>query len=90
MPQPILCHGHGGKVHHRHGADLHCSPECAAQHRAAQQIFEQVLKDTGFRQVSDVPNLWQREGVHLSIEEVMREGLDSALARHRQAVEERL
>lgn len=90
MPQPVLCHGHGGKVPHRRGADLHCSHECAEQHRAAQSIFEQVLKDTGFSQSKETPNLWQRDGVHLSIEEVMREGLDSTLARHREAVNARL
>ena len=90
MPRPLQCHGHGGDFVHRRGADLHCSHECAEQHRAAQLIFEQVLRDTGFSQVKEVPNLWQREGVHLSIEEVMREGIDPTLARHRAAVEARL
>jgi hypothetical protein len=86
----MLCHGHGGKVSHRRGADLYCSKECAEQHRAAQSIFEQVLRDTGFSQMKDVPNLWERDGVHLSIDEVLREGLDSTLARHREAVDARL
>ena len=90
MPQPILCHGHGGTVPHRVGADLHCSKECEEQHRAAQQLMEQALRDTGFNQSQEVPNLWERQGVHISIEEVLREGLDSTLARHREAVQERL
>ena len=73
MPQPLRCHGHGGDFAHRRGADLNCSKECEAQLRAAQSIFEKVLEDTGFSRVQEVPNIWKREGVHLSIEEVMRE-----------------
>lgn len=90
MPQPILCHGHGGKVPHRRGADLHCSKECEAQHRAAQQLFEAALQDTGFSQVKETPNLWLKDGVHVSIEQVMREGFRQTLDQHRESVEARV
>jgi hypothetical protein len=85
MPANKLCHGHAGPFTHTHGADLHCSSECAGQHRAAQQIFEKALTDAGFNQVKEIPNLWERDGVRISIEQVMREGMDETLARHRSA-----
>jgi len=90
MGQKLLCHGHAGHFSHRHGADIHCSKECEEQHHAVQQFLEKALRDTGFNQRKDVPNLWERDGVHISIEEVMREGLDPTLARHREAVNARL
>ena len=87
MAGRLFCHGHGGQFAHRRGADLHCSNECAGQHRAAQQLFERALSDAGFHQSQDVPNLWELDGVHISIEQVMREGMDQTLARHRAAVQ---
>lgn len=87
MPKVLQCHGDGGLFPHRHGADLHCSEECAGQHRVAQTLFEQSLSHAGFHQVKEIPNLWERDGVHISIEKVMREGLDQTLAEHRAALE---
>lgn len=52
-------------------------------------MFEATLADTGFIQVKEIPNLWVKDGVHVSIDEVMREGLHPTLARHQQAVRER-
>lgn len=90
MAQPLHCHGHAGQFRHQHGADLHCSHECREQYRAAQLMFEEALRQAGFSQVKDVPNLWLKDGVHLSIDEVIREGMDQTLAKHRAAVEARL
>jgi hypothetical protein len=66
---------------------LHCSEECASQHRADQAVSEEALRNAGFHQVESIPNLWELDGVHISIEKVMREGLDQTLAEHREAVE---
>ena len=88
--QALLCHGCGGSFPHRHGAGLFCSQECEEQHRAAQEIMEEALRAAGFNQSADVCNLWERDGVHISIEKVMREGLHQALAQHQRAVDERL
>ena len=90
MAQPLLCHGHAGSFPHRRGVGLHCSKECEARHLTDKQIVEEQLKHAGFTQVKEVPNLWERDGVHLSIEEAMREGLDSTLARHQDVVASRV
>jgi hypothetical protein len=82
----LHCHGHGASFPHRAGADLHCSEECAGQHRAAESLFVKALQNAGFHQSEAVPNLWERDGVQISIEQVMREGMDETLARHRAAV----
>lgn len=49
-------------------------------------MFQKSLEAVGFTQVSDVPNLWVKDAVHISLEQVMREGLDETLARHREVV----
>lgn len=43
-------------------------------------MIEEALGKAGFSQMKDVPNLWEKDGMHLSIEKVIREGLDQALA----------
>lgn len=88
--QSLHCHGHAGLFPHRHGAGIHCSPECEAQHRADQLAAEAELQKAGFTQSKEIPNLWELNGVHISIEEVLREGMDKTLALHRAAVAERL
>lgn len=80
------CHGCGASFQNRKGADLHCSKECEGQHQAAQSMFQKSLEAAGFTQVADVPNLWVKNEVHISLEQVMREGLDETLARHREVV----
>jgi hypothetical protein len=80
------CHGCGAHFQNRKGADLHCSDECAGQHQAAQTMFQESLTKAGFVQVANVPNLWVKDAVHISMEQVMREGLDETLARHREVV----
>jgi hypothetical protein len=90
MAQPgFRCHGCARAFHHRSGADLHCSKECEERHRADQQAMESALKNAGFHQLKEIPNLWERDGVHLSIEQVMRNGFDQSLAEHRRAIKER-
>jgi hypothetical protein len=90
MASQFLCHGCGGLFSHRHGAGLHCCNQCESQHVAVKEQTEEVLKQAGFHQNADVCNLWELNGVHISIEQVMREGMDETLARHRAAVTERV
>lgn len=82
MAQPFNCRGGDHRFSHRHGADLHCGPECAAQYAAEHQELEARLAREGFTQHKEAPNLWVKDDVHISIEQVMHEGLDSALAGH--------
>lgn len=89
MARQLLCHGCGGLFFHRHGAGLHCLDQCEAQHVAVKKETEQALRKAGFNQSVDICNLWELDGVHISIEQVMREGMDETLARHRAAVRDR-
>jgi hypothetical protein len=85
----VFCHGCEKATISHQGGDVFCSDECRKQHAAAKLMFEAVLKDTGFVQSKDVPNLWARDGVHISIEEVMRSGIKETLARHQASCEAR-
>ncbi|HLW79301.1 MAG TPA: hypothetical protein VKU44_06845 [Terriglobia bacterium] len=83
------CHGCGGQFQHRPGADLFCSAACREKHEARQDDAEGQLRTAGFRRYLSTPNLWEKGGVVISIEQVLREGLDHALNRHAQALEQR-
>jgi len=83
------CHGCGQPFAHQPGADLFCSPECAKAHAARQDEAEAQLKAAGFRRYLAAPNLWEKGGTVISIEQVLREGLDHALTAHARALEAR-
>lgn len=89
MPQPLHCHACGRLFPHRRGADLYCSPKCEAQDKAAHGLMQIALHDAGFSQVKEVPNLWLKDGVHISTDEVLREGLAPTLAKHQAVVNDR-
>ncbi len=93
MPQPKLCHGCGKTFTPDPatggGAQLYCSMACAleAQNRNTQIVAG--LKAAGFEQNAEVPNLWAKDGVSVSIEELMHHGLEAVLQRHRRIVAEK-
>jgi len=89
MHKPLVCHHCGlPAVERRHGGDLTCSPDCQENFHKARAAAEDALRASGFTQHVDVPNLWGKDGVHLSIDQVIREGFEPSLALHGETVQE--
>lgn len=80
-----MCVGCGENFPHVPGADLYCSGDCRKEHEAALAEAAKVLLSEGFSRVKATPNLFHRDGVAISIEQVMDEGIESTLAAHDRA-----
>lgn len=82
----VACHSCEAIKVSPHGGDIHCSPECRKQAEAIRVVMADTLDFHGFTPVAAVPNLFVKDGVHISIEEALREGIEKTLARHKEAV----
>ncbi len=79
----LICH-HCGRPHdNRLGGDITCSPECRERFAKAQKAAAEKLTAAGFVQNAEIPNLWAKNGVHISIEQVIREGFEKTVAAHK-------
>lgn len=81
----MLCHHCRRRKASPHGGDVTCSPACRRGLAKARQEAEGKLSQLGFMQVAHVLNLWEKGGVHISLDQVIREGIDTTLARHTEA-----
>ena len=88
MAKPVRCLHCGRPKVSKLGGDLTCSPDCRKAFEARRVSAEAALRDNGFTQYPEIPNLWAKDGVHLSIDQVIREGIEKALARHSDAATE--
>lgn len=87
MPQkPPVCHHCGKPVPREHGGDLTCGPDCRSRFLSAREASSTELRALGFTEHAETPDLWGKDGVHISIDQVIREGLEETLARHAEAV----
>jgi hypothetical protein len=87
MPAELKCHSCGRPHVSQLGGDLHCSPAC--QQAAADQVADvcKQMEACGFYP-GEVANLWEKGGIHISLEQVMREGLEATLQKHADALAE--
>jgi hypothetical protein len=81
----LLCAGCGDKFPHAHGADRFCDDDCREDHKAALAEAERAILSNGFSRDEATPNLFHKDGVAISIEQVMDEGMDNVLAAHDRA-----
>jgi hypothetical protein len=68
------------------GADLHCSPKCARDYETAKIDTAALLVEQGFALHGEIPNLFVKDGVHVSLEQVMHEGFQRTLEAHSHAL----
>lgn len=88
MPnKPPVCHHCGKPVPRELGGDLTCSADCRQRFAKARDASELQLRSAGFTQHAEIPSLWAKDGVHISIDQVTREGFEETLARHAEAVQ---
>lgn len=65
-----------------------CSDGCAIAYQSDIEKAATSLAANGFERSPETPNLYTKDGVSLTVEEVMNEGLGSSLARHTAIVAE--
>lgn len=65
-----------------HGDGLYCSASCAAQHKTLLAAAEKALAEEGFKAHIDIKNLYGKNGVYISIEDVVSRGIEKVLAEH--------
>jgi protein-arginine kinase activator protein McsA len=68
------------------GAGLRCGPSCNAEYEAAVSQAVETLTAGGFTRSETTPNLFSKDNVNISIEQVIHEGIEAALASHDRAV----
>lgn len=90
MRRVLLCVGCRETFPHAPGADLFCGDDCRKEHKAALAEVEGDLLSKGFSRDKATPNLFHRDGVAVSIEQVMHEGMESVLAKHDRAKQQGL
>ena len=83
----LACRGGGHNFPGAVGADIHCSDRCRNAQTEAIERAISLLAQNGFTRHEDTPNLLSKDGVSLSLEQVMHEGAEKALERHGRAVE---
>lgn len=82
----VMCHHCKVRRVSHTGGDITCSPNCRKGLANTKVAAEQQLQTQGFTKHPRVLNLWGKGGVYLSTEQVIREGISSALARHQSTI----
>lgn len=76
------CHNCGNAFPHKPGVGLHCSQKCeAADNRKKAKIEESILKQ-GFKRNRKAPNVFTKNGVSITLEQVKLNGLKETLKAH--------
>lgn len=89
MAKALRCH-HCGRLHVSNlGGDLYCSPACRDEFAKRYAESEAALMTCGFQPVAGILNLWEKGGVHISLDQVIREGLHQTIGRHADALADR-
>jgi hypothetical protein len=73
-------------VPHQHGVDQFCSTKCREQYAADYAGAAMELGKRGFMHLSEPPNAFLKDGVSVTVEEVLHHGIDQVLSLHAGAV----
>jgi len=84
--QTLYCHGCGRQFPHKHGTGLYCSAGCEGETKTRQAVEEEKLKAAGFEQDVNSPHSWSKNGVAISVEQVLRSTHENVVAIHTEAV----
>jgi predicted ATP-dependent serine protease len=70
------------------GAGLCCGDDCQTEYAKHAETISDQLSAAGFEQSSEAPNMWSKDNVSITIEEVKHVGLDEAIRKHGAVVQE--
>lgn len=78
------CHGPkcGKAFPHQPGAGLFCSPRCEKAHRAHVERTAGQLVARGFKRNAKAPNVFTKDGISITQEQVKQHGLKEILKLH--------
>ncbi len=65
---------------------LFCSPACRDKYAADHLAIGKQLTEAGFSQHPDTPNMWLKQDVAITAEEVRNHGITKVLERHARAI----
>lgn len=82
----LACRSCGAVGSIQSGADLICGPECAADYATAGTEAVAALTQEGFSRDTTTPNLFWKDGVAVSLEQVVHEGFEKSVAAHQRSV----
>jgi hypothetical protein len=88
MKRDLSCRGCGDIFGRTPGAGLFCDADCEAEHIEQLKSICGQLVEAGFIQSEEAPNMWSKDNVSITIEEVKHVGLDEAIRRHGAVVQE--
>jgi hypothetical protein len=86
IARELACRTCGRSFLHKPGAGLHCTTKCEENYADAIADAKQCLEAAGFVVSPAAPNLYVKNGVAVTIEQVIHEGLEETLAAHDAAV----
>jgi hypothetical protein len=80
--QPLKCYHCKTSFPRTPGAGLFCGKDCEDAHCAAIEDNRKQLTDAGFVQHPETPNIWQKDGVAVTEEQVKHVGFEKAVQLH--------
>jgi len=86
--QPLRCIHCGGLFRREAGAGLCCGPGCEDKYKATTEQNRKALADAGFVQHPETPNIWHKDGVAVTEEQVKHHGIEKTIHLHAGAVAE--
>lgn len=86
--KPLACRHCGSKFPRAAGAGLFCGSDCQMQHEAYTENATFDLKAAGFEQHPETPNIWHKDGVAITEEQVKHVGFEKAVRQHGSAAAE--
>jgi hypothetical protein len=72
----------GARMPWEPGADLHCGEDCVKERAKAVAEAVEALCEAGFEQHPEAPNMWLKDFVAITIEQVLNDGIETTLAAH--------
>lgn len=82
-PRMKKCHQCNARILHAQLVDgLYCSKACRDQHQKDHDALEQSVRAYGFTQHPDAPNVFLKDGVALTAEEIKHHGITKSLQLH--------
>lgn len=77
-----FCFGMTTEATARQFAGRFCSKACVDGHGSAHESARKHLKESGFEQHPEAPNVWMKNGVALTEQEIVHDGIELCLDRH--------
>ena len=61
---------------------MHCTPSCAHDYAAAMRDVAEQLTKEGFTPDEHTPNIWRKDGVGITLEEALNDGIEAVSEKH--------